>query len=259
MSNEIKSKINRLISKWPKGTPAAASYLNKQGYNHALLTRYKKSEWLQSFGRGAYILSGDNVGWFGALYTLQNQLGLNIHPGGRTALELRGYAHYLPTSTRHIFLYGTHGLILPKWFNEDRLGVKFSLIRTNLFPAENLPGISVLNEKDISLKVSAPERAAMEMLYLVPGKIGFNEAFLIMENLATLRSGVVQQLLEKCRSIKVKRLFLFMSEKHGHKWISDLDISRFDLGKGKRVIVPNGQYNSKYQITVPRDNYEEVA
>ena len=259
MRNETKSKINRLISQWPRGTPATASYLNTEGFSHDLLTKYKKSGWIQSFGRGAYILDGDKVEWPGALYALQTQLGLNVHPGGKTALELKGYAHYLTSAERKIFLFGIQGLVLPTWFRGDRLGVKIALIRTNLFPVASELGFSEFKEKDLILKISAPERAAMEMLHLVPGKVGFDEAFLIMENLATLRSEIVQRLLVMCRSIKVRRLFMFMAEKHGHPWVSDLDVSRLDLGKGKRMIVPKGRFDKKYRITVPRDHYEEDA
>jgi len=61
---------------------------------------------------------------------------------------------------------------------------------------------------------SAPERAAMEMLHLVPKEVGFDEAQLIVENLVALRADVVQRLLEACRSVKVKRLFLYM----GRDW-----------------------------------------
>ena len=67
MHNETKSKINRLVSHWPRGTPATASYLNTQGFSHNLLTKYKKNGWVQSFGRGAYLLNGDKVEWPGAL------------------------------------------------------------------------------------------------------------------------------------------------------------------------------------------------
>jgi hypothetical protein len=259
MRNEIKSKINRLVTHWPRGAPAAASYLTTQGFSHDLLTRYKKSGWIQSFGRGAYILNGDKVEWPGALYALQTQLGLKVHPGGKTALELKGYAHYLPSGIRTLFLYGTQGLVLPTWFRGDRLGVDIALVRTNLFPAASEVGLSEFTEKDLTLKISAPERAAMEMLHLVPGKLGFDEAFLIMENLTTLRSEMVRRLLGMCRSIKVKRLFMFMAEQHGHSWVSELDVSSLDLGKGKRMIVPQGHFDTKYKITVPRDIYQEGA
>jgi len=252
MSNESKSKINRLISQWPRGTPATASYLNRVGFSHDLLTKYKKSGWVQSFGRGAYTLYGDKVEWPGALYALQTQLGLNVHPGGKTALELKGYAHYLPTGKRKVFLYGKQGQVLPSWFKGKRLGVDIVMTRTNLFPEDSQEGLSRFKERDFSIRISSPERAAMEMLHLVPGKVGFDEAFLIMENLTTLRSEIVRKLLVMCRSIKVRRLFMFMAEKHGHPWVSDLDVSRLDLGKGKRMIVPKGRFDRKYRITVPR-------
>ena len=259
MSQEKKTKINQLISQWPRGTVSVASYLNALSFSHDLLVGYKRSGWIQSFGRGAYILYGDKVEWAGALYALQTQLGLNVHPGGKTALELKGYAHYLPSGRRTVFLYGTQGQVLPKWFKGDRLGIDIVMTRTNLFPANSTNGLSVIKEKDFSIKISSPERAAMEMLHLVPGKIGFEEAFLIMENLVSLRPDMVQSLLVMCRSIKVKRLFMYMAEKQGHSWVSDLDASKTDLGRGKRVIVPNGKYDGKYLITVPRDNLAEAS
>ena len=259
MSKEIKTKINRLISQWPRGTVNAASYLNMLDFGHNLLVRYKKSGWIQSFGRGAYILYGDKVEWLGALYALQKQLDLNIHPGGKTALELKGYAHYLPSGKRKVFLYGTQGQVLPNWFTGERLGVDIVMTRTNLFPDDSQEGFSEFRERDFSIRISSPERAAMEMLHLVPGKISFEEALLIMENLVSLRPDMVQRLVVMCRSIKVKRLFMYMAEKQGHSWVSDLDSSKIDIGKGKRMIVPNGKYDRKYLITVPRDSLAEAS
>jgi hypothetical protein len=259
MNKEIKTKINRLISQWVRGTVGAASFLNTLGFNHNLLVRYKKSGWVQSFGRGAYILSEDKVEWPGALYTLQTQLGLNVHPGGKTALELKGYAHYLPSGKRKVFLYGTQGQVLPNWFKGERLGVDISMTRTNLFPSNIKDGFSEFNETGFSIKISSPERAAMEMLHIVPGKIRFEEAFLLMENLVSLRPDMVQRLLVKCRSIKVKRLFMYMAEKQEHSWVSEIEPSRINFGKGKRMIVRKGRYDRKYCITVPKDYNEEIS
>ncbi|HDQ03587.1 MAG TPA: hypothetical protein ENN23_03320 [Deltaproteobacteria bacterium] len=253
MSTESKTKINRLIDQWTIGAPGATSYLTASGFSRDLLVKYKNSGWLESFGRGAYIRSGDKVGWLGALYALQTQLGLFVHAGGKTALELRGYAHYLPAKLNKVFLYGPRGLILPAWFKEDRFDVKFVVTRTNLFPPDSRKGFTDFKERDFSVRVAAPERAAMEMLHLVPKVVGFDEAQLIMENLVTLRPDVVQGLLTVCRSVKVKRLFLYMADRQEHNWFSKLDLSKVDLGKGKRMIVPNGRFNAKYQITVPID------
>lgn len=259
MSTEIKTKINRLINQWPRGTVGAASYLNASGFSHDLLTRYKKSGWIQSFGRGAYILFGDKLEWPGALYALQAQLGLNVHAGGKTSLEMKGYAHYLTPGQRRVFLYGPQGQVLPAWFKGESLGVDIAMTRTNLFPPDIQESFSEFREKDFSVKISSPERSAMEMLHLVPGKISFEEALLILENLVSLRPEIVQRLLVICRSIKVKRLFLYMAERQGHSWVSQLDLSVIDFGKGKRMIVPNGRYDRKYRITVPTDHHEEVS
>jgi hypothetical protein len=54
-----------------------------------------------------------------------------------------------------------------------------------------------------------------------------------------------------CNSIKVKRLFLYLAEGHGHPWFERLDLNALDLGKGNRSIVVGGRLDPKYQITVP--------
>jgi hypothetical protein len=108
------------------------------------------------------------VDWPSALYTLQTQLALSVHVGGKTALELKGYAHYLPAKQNRVFLYGQRGLILPSWFKEDRFGVKIVVTRTNLFPEDSREVFTDFKDRDFSVRIAAPERAAMEMLHLTP-------------------------------------------------------------------------------------------
>jgi hypothetical protein len=259
MGRQVKTKINRLITQWPKGTVGVASYLNTLGFGHDLLVKYKNSGWIDSFGRGAYTISEDKVEWPGAVYALQTQLNLNVHAGGKTSLELKGYAHYLPSEQKKIFLYAPLGQVLPTWFRRAPLGVDILVTRTNLFPADLQEGFSDYTQRDFSIRISSPERAALEMLHLVPRKITFEEASLILESLVSLRPEIVQRLLVSCRSVKVKRLFLYMAEKHEHPWLPQLDLSRVALGKGKRMLVPGGRYEKKYRITVPRDHLEEVS
>jgi hypothetical protein len=61
----------------------------------------------------------NKVDWPGALFTLQTQLGLPVHAGGKTALERKGYAHYLPAKQKRVFLYGPSGLALPAGQGEE--------------------------------------------------------------------------------------------------------------------------------------------
>jgi hypothetical protein len=74
-----------------------------------------------------------------------------------------------------------------------------------------------------------------------------------MEGLNTLRPQQVQQLLEECKSLKVKRLFLYLAQKSGHAWFKHLNLKTIELGSGKRSIVENGVYDSTYKITIPKE------
>ena len=76
---------------------------------------------------------------------------------------------------------------------------------------------------------------------------------MLFEGLANLSPRRLQNLLAACRSVKVKRLFLFFADRHDHPWLKKLDTSRIDLGTGKRMLVSGGRLNSRYQITVPED------
>jgi hypothetical protein len=55
------------------------------------------------------------------------------------------------------------------------------------------------------------------------------ECYQILEGLSNLRPKVVQELLEKCNSIKVKHLFLFMASKANHQWLDYVDQTRNEL------------------------------
>jgi len=69
----------------------------------------------------------------------------------------------------------------------------------------------------------------------------------------TLRANILQELLENCRSVKVNRLCLFFADRLNLPWFPKLEVSRINLGSGKRVLHPGGKLDKKYLITVPRD------
>jgi hypothetical protein len=74
-----------------------------------------------------------------------------------------------------------------------------------------------------------------------------------MEGLVNLSPRRLQKLLEDCKSVKVKRLFFFLADRHAHAWLKRTERGRIDLGKGKRMLVRGGKLDPKYQITVPGD------
>ena len=91
----------------------------------------------------------------------------------------------------------------------------------------------------------------MECIKLADGNDALAYARELMGGLNTLRPNLVQALLEDCRSVKVKRYFLWCAEDAQHPWFSRLDLDRISLGQGKRQLVTGGGYDSRYRITVP--------
>lgn len=254
MTLENVTKINKLIRSWPKGTVCTSNYLRKQGYKDDLVWYYKKSHWIESIGRGAYKLFGDLVDWYGGVYAIQKQLQLNIHVAAKTALTLQGYGHYLSPTLPQCHLFGRRGDKLPVWFKTGHWDSQIVYTPTILFSENSADTFVDFSYRDFSIRLSAPERAAMEMCYLVPKRQGFDEAGKIMENLSMLRPEWIQILLEDCCFIKVKRLFMYFAEKADHGWLKKLDPSRVNFGSGERQIVKEGVLDRKYLITVPKSN-----
>ncbi|MFT6165162.1 MAG: hypothetical protein ACJA1T_000953 [Zhongshania aliphaticivorans] len=251
MNTQKLSKINRLLCRQPAGTALAVAWLTQEGYSPELLKQYRKSGWFDSIGTGAIVRHGDEVDYLGGVYALQTQLGLSVHPAAKTALALQGKLHYLSLSAKSVQLFAAPGDTPPLWFKKRDWGVKVSTQLTSFLPAAL--GLVDINHKNFSVKVSSPARAIMECLYLAPNTQPLLEVYELMDGLNNLRPTSVQQLMEACTSIKVKRLFLYLAEKAGHQWLSYLDLERIDLGSGKRAIVKGGSYVPKYQITVPKE------
>ena len=218
----------------------------------SLLNMYSKTKWIQLYMRGMYKLYNDEVTWQGLLYGLQWNEPV-IHAGGKTALELKGLAHYIKPRETKVYIYSNRNVNFNLWLKKfEHLVLK----RTEVFDYNNKNLFTDFNTGSFEIRISAPELAFMEMLYLIPAEQEFNEAFQIMEGLSSLRPKLVQSLLENCSSIKIKRLFLYMAEKAGHEWFYKLDKYSIDLGSGKRMIVKEGVLNKTYSITVPK-SYEE--
>ena len=252
MSVEKQHKLNSLLKSWPHGTVAVSAWLKEQGVSPQLAWRYQKSGWIESIAHGAFIHAEDKVDWTGGLFALQQQLNLLIHAGGRTALQLHGEAHFLPIGVGHpVFLFGSKRL-LPGWVKQCVWNMPIQYISTNCFPYKEKRGLTQRDIGSYSISLSTRELAMFEVLYLVGKYESYNNTVLLMEGLNNLRPTIVQELLENTFSIKVKRLFMHLAEQFNHPWVKFLDVSKIDFGKGKRVIEEGGEFNNKYNISVPK-------
>jgi hypothetical protein len=245
------NKLNQLMTTWPHGTVAVQKWLSKNGVSRFLARAYVKSGWIKSLGSGAFARAEDKLTWSGGLYAVQQQLSLPVHVGGESAMQWHGQGHYLPIGgNAPLQLFGPLGVKPPSWFMKNKWEQKIRYRNTNFLPYGKNYGVTTDDRTGFPLVLSTPERAIFEVLFMVPNHVSFENAANLMEGLATLRPNLVNTLLWACRSVKVKRAFLYMAEQANHPWFGKLNLSRLRLGKGKRVIVPGGKFDKKYQITV---------
>ncbi|HUX55760.1 MAG TPA: type IV toxin-antitoxin system AbiEi family antitoxin [Bacteroidales bacterium] len=251
MATQNETKLKILVRNLEPGTIVLAHWLEELGISRSLLNHYLHSGWLEAVGRGAYKRPNDNVKWIGGIYSLQNQAKLNIHIGATSALSILGLSHYFRLGKETVYLFSPYRVKLPKWFDDYDWGTLVNHQQTSFIP--EIVGLVKQDVKNISVKISSPERAIMECLYLSPKKLDLIECYHLMEGLVNLKPKLVQELLDTCNSVRVKRLFLYLAEKVNHQWLNFLDNSNIDLGNGNRRISENGVYISKYQITIPRE------
>lgn len=228
-----------------------SSWLTSKGYDLDLQARYKKSNWLESIGQGAMIRKGDEINYLGGIYALQKQLGMTIHPGGKSALALSGRSHYIMFRPSTQIVIGSEKELPPSWFRNFNWGVKLNYHSTGFLPSTL--GMQNLEHKGFNLQISNVSRAMMESLHLSPKEMDLLECAQVMEGMNNLRPKDIMPLLEACTSVKVKRLFLYLAKKFNHQWYKHLDTSNVELGSGNRAIVTGGTYIPDFGIVVPKE------
>jgi Transcriptional regulator, AbiEi antitoxin, Type IV TA system/Transcriptional regulator, AbiEi antitoxin N-terminal domain len=277
MTKRKDTKLKWLEHNLPDGLHVDASWLARQGYSTSLRSQYVAAGWLEHPARGVYRRPGRALTWEQAVISLQMLLKRPFAVGGRTALELQGYGHYLRQDAKEVHLYGPEHP--PGWLKELRLDTSFVYHNSRrLFGDEAAlrassdfnghseenggdrlavteHGLTVLRSGpwDWPLLISSPERAILELLDELPNRESFHQADMLMEGLTNLSPRRLQELLERCHSVKVKRLFFFFADRHQHAWQKHLDKQAINLGKGVRLLAKGGKFNSAYQITVPEE------
>lgn len=273
MSEQNIKKLNYLLAELGDTRLVSSRWLRTHGYSSSLVVRYVDSGWLVSPARGVYMRKSGRLQWEGVIRSLQIGEGISLHVGGRFALTLQGHEHYLRLGDPGtITLYGPNRP--PSWVGKLPLKEHFEFLGKGPFDLP-VPRFSTeMSEKMLSeqglawhransgadaLVCSTPERAMLELCDGVSEAALVYEADALMQAMTTLRPQRIGVLLRHCRSVKAKRLFLVLAERHQHAWLSHVPLDGVDLGRGKRVLVPGGHLNPTYQITLPRDLDEHLA
>lgn len=277
MTKPSASKLKWLEREIPEGLIVTASWLEKNGFSSSLRSQYVDAGWLEQPARGVFRRARGELRWEQVIISLQTLLEFPVTVGGRTALELQGYAHFLSQEQREVHLYGRQAL--PGWMDKLPLDQQFIFHKSSrLFRNEPVTrGLTSLSwnvktderksadpihgafnimpwgQWNWPLTVSTPERAFFELLDELPERESFYLVDKLAEGLASLSPRRLQQLLEDCHSIKVKRLFFFFADRHSPAWLKRIDREKIDLGRGDRMLVRGGKFDPVHRITVPED------
>ncbi|AQV94261.1 hypothetical protein BJN34_10210 [Cupriavidus necator] len=273
MSDQNHRKLNRLLATLGDTTLVSSRWLRAHGYSNSLVARYVASGWLVSPARGVYMRQGGRLQWQGVVHSLQANEALPLHVGGRFALTMQGHEHYLRLGEAGtITLYGLERL--PGWVAKLPMNEHFEFHGKGPFdlPAvrfmPDLPEKALLDQgltwHEVSpgtdaLACSTPERAMLELCDAVTNAALVYEVDALMQAMTTLRPQRVGMMLRHCRSIKAKRLFLALADRHRHAWLAHVSLDGVDLGRGKRALVPGGRLHPTYQITLPGDLDEHLG
>jgi hypothetical protein len=250
----MRSKAKKILEQClPDGQIVNRAWLKAQGFSRPQVDYYLRSGKLEPVARGVYRRPGPPLKWEHVVYSL-NEMGCHLRVGGRSALEMQGLAHYLPAGQlKRIDLYGPANL--PGWVPKFPGPFRFIVYNRQLFvPLAKEAQISKpFGFWDWSIPYSTVELAMLELLAGVRDKSGFSVADKFFESAVNFRPNLLQILLRACMNVKAKRLFLWFADRHNHAWRQALETREVDLGKGKRMIIKGGAYDSLYQITVPRE------
>jgi hypothetical protein len=275
MGSQTQGKLNWLQRALPEGLVVDSGWLERHNVSRQLRRKYVMHGWLLPLARGVYCRPSPSeqpspLPWQQLVISLNALQNLAVAAGGRTALELHGFSHYLAASgSREAHLFANEDF--PGWVSRVPVNTKLVLHNARkLFRNRDVPpffttGTAPPSAEDSGfteqswghwkypLTVSTPERAILELLNEVPKSETFHQADVLMEGLRNLSPRRLQALLADCRNVKVKRLFLWFAGRHNHAWLQKLDRSGIDLGKGKRMLVRGGKLDTKYNITVPEN------
>jgi hypothetical protein len=249
MAAKSKKKLEQCL---PEGQLVNRAWLKAKGFDRPRVDYALRAGKLTAVSHGVYRRPGPPLKWEHVVYSL-NEMGYPVHVGGRSALELQGIAHYLPMDGRHRIDLYSH-MKIPSWTLDFSTSFQFEIYTKRLFDGFLETGLMTMpfGAWDWPVPCSSPERAMIELLADVRGSADFSVADTFFEGLVNLRPDMLRDLLINCKQIKAKRLFLWFTDRHDHAWRHALETEDIDLGRGKRMIVKGGAYDTAYQITVPR-------
>lgn len=251
MTTFSNNKLKSLLSQFDSHKILLSEELLDNGFSNDLIQYYRKSGWIKSIGKGVYTRPRDDVSLFDAIEVLQKKMNLKIHLGGKSCLsKVYNVQHFVELKKSKTELFCNRETNFPLWFKE-KFKDKIIAKRTEFLKTDE--GIVNFSFPKNEIEISTPERCFLELLNYVPKETSVSEAKEILELLVNIRPSFMQKLLQESSSVKVNRLFFYLSEKVNPSWFKYLKKENVEFGSGIREIEKGGHFVEKYNIII-KDN-----
>ena len=221
------SKLNRLYAQTVTGAPVTSEDLADLGISADLAVHYVRAGWLNRLARGVFVRPGEAPGLHPSLRLLERTVP-GFHVGGKTALNWYGVRHYV-AQQETLHFYGSVTAKLPAWFVE-RFPAEYHRKRLFTESPDKLLHVAPFEDRADGPRVSAPERAMLELLSEVGVRQPLQEVRELMESAYNLRADVLRELLKCCTSVKTVRLCLQLGREFSLPWIKKLDPAELPTG-----------------------------
>ena len=200
------------------------------GISADLAVHYARAGWLVRLARGVYCRPNDALDVHACLILIQRSVE-GLHVGGKSALDWYGVRQYLARQSV-LHLYGWTAARLPEWFTE-RFPAEYHRKRLFDEPSTDPLHAGPFEKRNGASRVSAPERALLEVLSEVGVRQPLQEARELAESTYGLRADVLRELLQHCTSVKTVRLCLQLGRELALPWAAKLDPAQLPTGSAR--------------------------
>lgn len=125
------TKIQQILEAHPHDALFFGDWLTRQGLNAKEQHSYMKRGWLTRISKGVYALKGISPSLLQVVAAYNSQLGKQCIVGAYTALELRGYSHYLSLGKPNAYLFTDKGNKLPSWIIQGKWDMTVKYMTTS--------------------------------------------------------------------------------------------------------------------------------
>ena len=77
-----------------------------------------RSSWIERISQGVYKVAGETPTVYSILSSYNSQLDKRIHIGASTALDVRGYSHFVAMGKPLAYIFSSKNQRIPSWFEK---------------------------------------------------------------------------------------------------------------------------------------------